>query len=174
MSTTTTSGTEKAAMGAKMFQLSPAGLAEVQKELKRYETKESAIIPSLYIAQRENSGWVNVEVIRELSRVMDIPEARINEVFKFYTMFNQKPVGKYHVQVCTNISCSLEGGRELAAHICKELDTKLGQVSSDGRFTINRVECLGSCGTAPMMQVNDNYFEKLTPESAMNLLREMK
>lgn len=156
------------------FQLSPAGLAEVQKELKRYETKESAIIPSLYVAQRENKGWVNVDVIRELSRVMEIPEARINEVFKFYTMFNQKPVGKYHVQVCTNISCSVEGGRELASHICKELGVKYDEVSADGRFTVSRVECLGSCGTAPMMQVNDNYHEKLTPESAMNLLRGMK
>lgn len=156
------------------FQLSPAGLAEVQKEIKRYETKESAIIPALYVAQRENNGWVSVEVIRELSKVMEIPEARINEVFKFYTMFNQKPVGKYHVQVCTNISCALEGGRELADSLCKELKVKLGEVSSDGRFTVSRVECLGSCGTAPMMQVNDNYYEKLTTESAMNLLRGMK
>lgn len=156
------------------FQLSPAGLAEVQKELKRYETKESAIIPSLYVAQRENGGWVNVNVIRELSRVMEIPEARINEVFKFYTMFNQEPVGKYHVQVCTNISCAIEGGRELASHICKELGVHLNEITKDGRFTVSRVECLGSCGTAPMMQVNDDYHEKLTPESAMNLLRGMK
>lgn len=156
------------------FQLSPSGLAEVQKELKRYETKESAIIPSLYVAQRENKGWVNVDVIRELSRVMDIPEARIEEVFTFYTMFNQRPVGKYHVQVCTNISCAIEGGRELASAICKDLGVKLDEVSADGRFTVSRVECLGSCGTAPMMQVNDKYHEKLTPESAMNLLRGMK
>lgn len=156
------------------FQLSAAGLAEVQKELKRYEAKESAIIPALYIAQKENKGWVNAEVVLELARVMELPESRINEVFKFYTMFNQKPVGKYHVQVCTNISCSLEGGRELAHHICKELDVHPDEVSKDGRFTVSRVECLGSCGTAPMMQVNDDYHEKLTPESAMNLLRGMK
>ena len=157
-----------------MFQLSPAGLAEVQKELKRYEVIESAIIPSLYIAQRENKGWVNVDVIRELSRVMAIPEARIEEVFTFYTMFNQKPVGTYHVQVCCNISCAVEGGRELAAALCKDLGVKFDEVSADGRFTVSKVECLGSCGTAPMMQVNDKYHEKLTPESAMNLLRGMK
>lgn len=157
-----------------MVKFSEQALAEIQKELKRYETKESAIIPALYIAQKENKGWINVDVIRELSKVMDIPEARINEVFKFYTMFNQEPVGKFHVQVCTNISCAVEGGRELANHICKELDVKYGEVSKDGRFTVTRVECLGSCGTAPMMQVNDRYYEKLTPESAMNLLRGMK
>lgn len=156
------------------FKLSPESLKAVQLELARYETKESAIIPSLFIAQKENSGWVNTAVIRELSGVMGIPESKINEVFKFYTMFNQEPVGKYHVQVCTNISCALEGGRELAKHICKELKVEFGQVSDDRRFTVSHVECLGSCGTAPMMQVNDRYYESLTPESAMNLLREMK
>lgn len=157
-----------------MFQLSPEGLAAVKKELTRYESKDSAIIPSLYIAQKENKGWVSDEVIHHLSQVMDIPDARIYEVFKFYTMFNQKPVGKYHVQVCTNISCALNGSRELANHLCKEMKIGYDQVTEDGRFTISKVECLGSCGTAPMMQVNDTYYENLTPESAMNILRGMK
>ncbi len=157
-----------------MFELSAEGKAAVKKELDRYESKDSAIIPSLYIAQKENQGWVNTEVINHLSKIMDIPESKITEVFKFYTMFNQKPVGKHHVQVCANISCALNGGRELAAHICKELGTKLDEVSKDGRFTVSKVECLGSCGTAPMMQVNDKYYENLTPESAMNILRGMK
>lgn len=157
-----------------MFQLSQEGISAVKKELSRYETKESAIIPSLYIAQKENKGWVSKEVISNLSGIMDIPESKINEVFKFYTMFNQKPVGKYHVQVCTNISCALEGGRELSNHLCHELKVKLGEVTEDGRFTVNRVECLGSCGTAPMMQVNDKYYENLTNESAMNILRGLK
>lgn len=157
-----------------MFSLSEEAKKEIQKELKRYESIDSAIIPSLYIAQKENKGWINNEVILALSQALDIPESRINEVFKFYTMFNQKPVGKYHVQVCTNISCALEGGRELAHHICKELGVGTGQITSDGRFTVSKVECLGSCGTAPMMQVNEKYYEKLTPESAMNLLRGMK
>lgn len=157
-----------------MFQLSQEGLEKVKTELKRYETKESAIIPSLYIAQKENKGWVSAEVITYLSKVMDLPESRINEVFKFYTMFNQKPVGKYHIQVCTNISCALEGSRELASHICKELKTQYDHVTEDGRFTVSKVECLGSCGTAPMMQVNDKYYENLTFDSAMNILRGMK
>lgn len=157
-----------------MFTLSEQGLANVRKELARYEAKESAIIPSLYIAQKENKGFITPDIITHLAKVMEIPEARINEVFKFYTMFNQKPVGKYHVQVCTNISCALEGGREMANHICHELGVKLNEVTPDGRFTVSRVECLGSCGTAPMMQVNDTYHEKLTPETAMNLLRGMK
>jgi NADH-quinone oxidoreductase subunit E len=157
-----------------MFKLSEDGLKKVKSELARYEAKESAIIPSLYVAQQENKGWVSDDVIEHLSTVMDIPIARINEVFKFYTMFNQKPVGKYHVQVCCNISCALNGSRELAGHIEHELGVKPGDVTTDGRFCVTRVECLGSCGTAPMMQVNDEYYENLTPESAMNILRGMK
>lgn len=157
-----------------MFQLSSEGLSKIKKELSRYEAKDSAIIPALYIAQSENKGWISEEVIKTLSQVMEIPESKINEVFKFYTMFNQKPVGKHHVQVCTNISCALNGARELASYLCKELKVAFDQVSEDGRFTVSKVECLGSCGTAPMMQVNETYYENLTPESAMNILRGMK
>jgi NADH-quinone oxidoreductase subunit E len=113
-------------------------------------------------------------VIDHLAQVMDLPAAKINEVFKFYTMFNQKPVGKHHIQVCCNISCALNGARELAYHITKELKTEFDQVTSDGRFTVSKVECLGSCGTAPMMQINETYFENLTHESAMNIIRGLK
>ncbi len=157
-----------------MFKLSEESLKKVKHELTRYETRESAIIPCLYLAQKENKGWVSEDVIQHLSEVMDLPQSRINEVFRFYTMFNQKPVGKYHVQVCTNISCALNGGRELFATLLKELSVKQGEVTTDGRFTLNHVECLGSCGTAPMMQINDEYYENLTPQSAMSILRGMK
>lgn len=157
-----------------MFELSTEGLTKVKSELKRYETKESAIIPSLFIAQAENKGWVSEEVIHHLAKVMDIPASRIAEVATFYTMFNKKPVGKYHVQVCTNISCCLNGGRELADHISKELKSDFDQMTEDSRFTVSKVECLGSCSTAPMMQVNETYYENLTPESAMNILRGLK
>lgn len=157
-----------------MFTLSPEGKTAVLAELKRYEVIESAIIPALYIAQKENKGWISKDVIHHLSEVMKIPESKITEVFQFYTMFNQQPVGQYHVQVCTNISCAANGGRELANHLCKEIRVQLGEVSKDGKFTVSRAECLGSCGTAPMMQVNDRYYENLTAESAMNILRGLK
>jgi NADH-quinone oxidoreductase subunit E len=157
-----------------MFQLSTEGLTKVKSELARYEAKESAIIPALYIAQKENKGWVNEDVIHHLSKVMDIPESRITEVFKFYTMFNQKPVGRHHIQVCTNISCALNGSREMANYICKELKVGFDQVSEDGKYTVSKVECLGSCGTAPMMQINEFYHENLTPETAMNTIRGLK
>lgn len=157
-----------------MFQLSAEAKQQVLTELTRYESKESAVLPALYIAQRENQGFINAEVIKALSTVMDIPESHINEVFTFYTMYNKAPIGKYHVQVCRTLSCMLNGAKELTSHLCKELNVKLNDVTGDGRFTVSESECLGSCGTAPMMQVNDRYYENLTPESAMNLLRGMK
>ena len=156
-----------------MFKLSSEGEAFVKKELTRYETKRSAIIPCLYKVQEENDGWVSPEAVEYLSQVMDLPSAWINEVLKFYTMFNQKPVGKLHVQVCCNISCSMNGGRELASHLAKEFNVKDGEVSKDGNVTITRVECLGSCGTAPMMQVNDNYYENLTHDKAVSVIKEL-
>ena len=157
-----------------MFQLSSDGKQKVLNELKRYESKQSAVLPALYIGQKENNGFINAEVIKELSKVMDIPEAQINEVFTFYSMYNKEKVGKYHVQVCRTLSCMLNGAEELTAHLCTELNVKLNEVTTDGRFTISEVECLGSCGTAPMMQIGNKYHENLTPESAMNLLRGMK
>ncbi len=157
-----------------MFQLSTEAKQQVLNELKRYESKESAVLPALYIGQRENNGFINAEVIKALSNVMEIPESHINEVFTFYTMYNKQPIGKYHIQVCRTLSCMLNGAKELTSHLCKELNVKLNDVTGDGRFTVSEAECLGSCGTAPMMQINDRYYENLTPESAMNLLRGMK
>jgi NADH-quinone oxidoreductase subunit E len=155
-----------------MFTLSAESENLIKRELTRYETRYSAIIPSLFIVQKEK-GWVPPEAVIHLSRLMELPEAHINEVLFFYTMFNKKPVGKVHAQVCTNISCSMNGGRELVAHLCKTFKVKEGEVSADGKITVSRAECLGSCDTAPMMQANDQYLENLTPEDAVRKLREM-
>ncbi len=155
-----------------LFSLSAEGQEIVKKELTRYETPYSAIIPALYRVQKEN-GWVPEAAVPYLSGLMGIPQAHINEVLYFYTMFNKKPVGKLHVQVCCNISCSMNGGRELADSLCKAFNVKYGEVSANQKITISRVECLGSCDTAPMMQVNDQYLENLTPELALKKLKEM-
>lgn len=157
-----------------MFQLSNETKEMIKKELSRYESKRSAIIPCLYLVQKENDGWINADAIARLSEAMDLPEAQIQEVFSFYTMFNQKPVGKYHVQVCCNISCAMNGARELLDQLCSTFQVKVGEVTSDGRFSFSPVECLGSCGTAPMMQVNDDYLEDLDLEKATMKLRELK
>lgn len=155
-----------------MFKLSAEGQEFVKKELTRYETPYSAIIPALYRVQKEN-GWVPEDAVLHLSQLMNLPAAHINEVLYFYTMFNKKPVGKLHVQVCANISCAMNGGRELADALCKRFNVKYDEVSADKKITVSRVECLGSCDTAPMMQVNDKYLENLTPELAIKKLTEM-
>jgi NADH-quinone oxidoreductase subunit E len=157
-----------------MFELSNEGKEFVKKELARYETIESAIIPSLYRVQKENKGWVSEDAIAHLSQLMNIPEARINEVFHFYTMFNKKPVGKYHVQVCCNVACAMAGTREITDAFLDEYQIEEGEMTKDGRFTFTRVECLGACDKAPMMQINEDYHEDLTPESARKLLKDLK
>lgn len=157
-----------------MFELSLEGQDYVKKELVRYETKRSAILPCLYRAQKENGGWVSPEVVKYLSEVMEVPEAQIEEVRTFYTMFNSHPVGKYHVQVCCNISCSLNGGRELMSALLQEFNAREDELTSDGKFTFTRVECLGSCGTAPMMQVNEDYHEDLNISKSIEILKGLK
>ncbi|MCH2532878.1 MAG: NAD(P)H-dependent oxidoreductase subunit E [Bdellovibrionales bacterium] len=156
-----------------MFKLSDSGIEFIKKELERYESKLSAIIPALYRVQKEH-GWVSPDAVVFLAEIMDIPESQINEVLKFYTMFNQKPVGKKHVQVCCNLSCAMNGGRELVDHLCKSFNVKPGEVSEDGQVTVTAVECLGSCGTAPMMQVNDAYYENLNHESAVEIIKKLE
>lgn len=164
------------------FKLSNDGKTKVLAELKRYESKQSSVLPALYIAQAENKGHITPAVIRELSQVMDIPESQINEVFSFYTMYNKKAVGKYHVQICRTLSCMLNGAEELTDHICTQLGVKLGDVTADGQFTVTEAECLGSCGTAPMMQITgsgeangyDKYHEDLSKETAMSIIRGLK
>ncbi|MAE75178.1 MAG: NADH-quinone oxidoreductase subunit E [Bdellovibrionaceae bacterium] len=157
-----------------MFQLSPAGIDFVKTELNRYETKRSAILPCLYKVQEENGGWVSPEAVNHLADVMDIPAAHINEVLYFYTMYNKKPVGRLHVQVCATISCAMNGARELAKHICDKYQVKEGEISDDGMVTVTKVECLGSCGTAPMMQIGNAYYENLTKESAIEVIEDLK
>lgn len=158
-----------------MFQLSKDGLEFVKKEMARYETKLSAIIPSLFKAQDENGGWVSPEVVDHLSQVMDIPPAHIEEVLDFYTMFNKQPVGRYHIQVCGNITCAMNGGREIISHLCKKLNVAQGEMTKDGKFTVSQAECLGSCDTAPVLQINrQSYNEKLTMDKVDQLISSLK
>ncbi len=154
-------------------ELSAKGKEFIKKELARYETIESAIIPALYQAQEEY-GYITPPVIDELSKLMGIPQSRISEVASFYTMFNKTPVGKYHIQVCTNIVCACVGARETLNYICDKVGVKPGEISKDGRFTVSGVECLGSCDTAPMAQINDEYHENLDHQKIDKLLESLR
>lgn len=145
----------------------------IKKELTRYETKRSAILPCLYRIQKENKGWIPPQAISQLSKYMELPESYINEVLLFYTMYNTKPIGKLHVQICCNISCSMNGAQELATHLCKSFNVKEGEVSADGLVTITRVECLGACDIAPMAQVNDTYIGPLKKETIIEEIKKL-
>ena len=155
------------------FKLSSEAKAFIKKEMIRYEDKLSAVLPALYQVQRDH-GWISMEAVQSLSAFMNIPEAHINEVLQFYTMFNKKPVGKYHIQICCNLTCSLFQARELVEHTCSRLSVEEGEVSVDGRFTISRVECLGSCDNAPAAQINDKYYDKIDKEKMNTLLETLK
>jgi len=142
---------------------------ELEAILSRYPDKEAAILPALHLAQRE-FGYVSDEAIVCVAEILGFTPARIEGVANFYTMYNRKPVGKYHLQICRNISCSLLGAEHLIEHVSKKLGILPGETTPDGKFTLSKVECLGSCGTAPVLQLNDDYHENLTEEKVDALL----
>lgn len=112
--------------------------------------------------------------MKEIASLLNLPESHVIGVATFYTMFNKKPVGKYHLQVCTNVSCGLLGAEKISEYICKKLGVEMGGTTPDKKFTVSEVECLGSCGTAPMMQINDDYHENLTSEKIDKILQDLK
>jgi NADH-quinone oxidoreductase E subunit len=126
-------------------------------------------LPSLYVAQGEQ-GYVTQEAMAEIARILEIPPTQVYEAATFYTMYNKKPVGKYHIQVCANLSCSLLGADDLVEYLSGKLGIKKGETTEDKRFTLTTVQCLGSCGTAPMLQLNDDYHEDLTEEKIDKIL----
>lgn len=156
-----------------MFKLEEKRINKIKAEMERYETKQSAIIPALYQVQEEY-GWISTEALDFLAELMNIPVAEIKEVFTFYTMFNKKPSGKYHLQVCTNISCSMARSRELADYMCNKLGVELGEMTADGKFSVSRVECLGSCDTAPVMQSNFDYHENLNEAKVDQIIEKLQ
>ncbi len=142
---------------------------------KRYLKKRSAVMDALMAVQRDSGGNLTKEDMAEVAAILDLKPVAVNEIAAFYTMYNfRKPVGKYHIQVCRNISCSLLGAEHLIKHMEKVLDIETGGTTKDNRFTLNTVECLGSCGTAPMMQINDDYHENLTGEKIDEILKSLE
>ncbi|MFZ5918459.1 MAG: NADH-quinone oxidoreductase subunit NuoE [Chloroflexota bacterium] len=149
-------------------------LKEKIEQLKtRYPRPKSALLPALQLAQRAHDGWLSDEVLVEVAQVMGLPPAEVRSVASFYTMFNRRPVGKHLVQVCTNLSCSLLGAEHIVEHLKRVLGIEVGGTTPDGLFTLLEVECLGSCGTAPMMQIDDAYYENLTVERLDEILSEL-
>ncbi len=147
-------------------------LALVNKIMKRYpEGKhKSALLPVLHIAQAEFGGWLSPETMDYVASVLKIKPVEVYEVASFYSMFNLKPVGKCLLEICRTSSCWARGAEDVVKHLEKRLGIKEGETTADGMFTIKTVECLGSCGTAPMMQVGASFHENLTLEKVNSLL----
>lgn len=144
--------------------LSAAAEARIPELVKRYPSSKSAVMPALYVAQAE-LGWITPEAIAWVADRLSLPPSHVYEVASFYTMYYKRPVGKYHIQVCRTLSCALCGAAKLTEYLRSRLRLKPHEIGSDGMWSFEEVECLGSCGTAPMVQINDVYFENLTPES---------
>ena len=155
------------------FKFTDDNLKRVNESLAKYPHKRAAIMPVLYIAQEQN-GFISGEVMTEVANLLEITPEDVLGVVTFYTMYHQQPMGKYHIQVCTNISCMLKGGYEIYDRVKEKLGLDNMQVSPDKLFSLEEVECMGSCGTAPMLAVNEDYFENLTKESTDQIIESLK
>jgi NADH-quinone oxidoreductase subunit E len=149
----------------KAVAFSEATLEKVQLLIKRYPEgqQKSALLPVLHIAQEELGGYLGVDVMDYVAGLLGVQPIEVYEVATFYSMFNLEKVGKYVIEVCQTGPCSLAGGEEILGHLVETLKIKPGETTADGLFTLKTVECLGSCGTSPVMQINTEFYEKLTP-----------
>ncbi|MBS1557128.1 MAG: NADH-quinone oxidoreductase subunit NuoE [Bacteroidetes bacterium] len=155
---------------------SPDTLAVAKKIIARYPEgrQKSALIPILHLAQAEFNGWLSPEAMDYVASILNIKPIEVYEVVTFYSMFNTKPVGKCLLEVCQTSSCWLRGSNEIIDHLKKKLNINVGETTADGMFTLKTVECLGSCGTAPMLQCGADFHENLTIEKVDSLLEKLK
>ena len=146
--------------------------AEIDRHLAKYpmDRKRSAILPLMFIVQRERGGWLDPPGVAYLADRLGVRITDIWEVATFYSMINTEPVGRYHIQICKTLSCKILGADKIVDHCSQKLGIKPGETTPDGQFTISLVECLGSCGTAPMLQVGFDYHENLTPEKVEEII----
>lgn len=151
------------------FALSPEREKHVEEILSRYPNSKAACIPVLHVCQEQN-GWISEEVMQFVADRLSLSTAHVKGVVTFYTLFNKEPVGKHQVWVCRTLSCALRGSDEILHHCEKRLGVSPGQTTKDGKVTLRTAECLASCGTAPMMQVDKDYYENLTTAEVDRIL----
>ena len=159
-----------------MFEWSETNFSKAKKIIEKYPSgrKQSAVIPLLDLAQRQNKGWLNKKALEKVAETLSMSFIRVLEVATFYSMFNLKPIGKNYIQICRTTPCWLRGSDKLL-NIAKEVTgCSLGETSKDKKFTVVEVECLGACCNAPMVQINDDYFEDLNEDNFKRLLINLK
>ena len=148
---------------------SEEALAEYREILTHYPERRAALMATLWLAQRE-FGWLSPAVQAYVAELMELPVAWAEGVVSFYTMYYRRPMGRHHIQVCTNVSCYLRGAEDIFGAISKRLDIGHGQTTNDRLFSLDRAECLGSCGTAPMLQLGDDFHENLDVDQVLAML----
>ena len=152
---------------------SAAALAEYREILPRYPTRRAALMPTLWLAQRE-FGWLSLPVLEYVAELMELPLAWVTSVASFYTMYWKEPKGRWHIQLCRNLSCALRGAIDIQRALEDRLGIRDGERSADGRFSFEEVECLASCGTAPCLQINNaDYYENLDVPRALALIERL-
>ena len=158
------------------FEFNKENQKKIEEILKKYpeDRKKSAVMPLLDLAQRQNNNYISQAVIATIAETLEMPEIRVYEVASFYTMYNLKPVGKYLIQFCKTTPCMLRGIDQIEKAVKKKLNIGSEETTEDGLFTLKNVECLGACVNAPMIQINDDYFEDLTSESFLKIIEDLK
>ncbi len=162
------------APGGTPFAFTPEMEAEAQRIIAKYPPgrQASAVLPLLYLVQRQE-GWVPPAALDRVADYLGMPPIRVYEVATFYTMFNLKPVGRHHVQVCTNLSCWLRGSDAIVDAVQERFGIRIGETTADGEVTLSEVECMGACVNAPMMQVGDDFYEDLTADTALKVIEDL-
>ncbi|MBK7378749.1 MAG: NAD(P)H-dependent oxidoreductase subunit E [Ignavibacteriales bacterium] len=155
------------------FTFTQQNLEKIDQILKKYPTKKAALMPLLWLAQEQN-GFISGEVMKSVASILEVSLEEVLGVVTFYTMYHQHEMGKYHFQVCTNVSCLLRGGYDIWNHVRSKLEIENGQVTSDKKFSLEEVECMGSCGSAPMMAVNEDYYENLSLDQVDQIIESFK
>ncbi|KAH7916004.1 NdufV2, NADH dehydrogenase 24 kd subunit [Hygrophoropsis aurantiaca] len=155
------------------FEFNADNLKKAEEIISRYppQYRKAAVIPLLDLGQRQNKGWTSISVMNYVAKLLGMPPMRVYEVATFYTMFNREPIGDNFVQVCTTTPCMLRGSTDILQATCSHLGgIKPGETTKDGKFTVIEVECQGACSNAPMIVVNDDFYEDLTPETTKKVL----
>ena len=160
----------------KDFTFNAVNLSKAKEILKIYPKnyKESSIMPLLSIAQYQNDGWLPKKAIEYVSKFLNVPEIKVLEIATFYSMYNLSPVGKNHIEVCTTSPCMLRGSDEILVKLKKLTGISTGEISKDCFFSLNKVECLGACVNAPVVKINENYFEDLNLQSVEELINKLR
>lgn len=172
---TPTSYTDQIVYTDEVAEFAPEIIDEMKAHAAKYppDRSRSALIPLLMLVQRER-GYVDNAGVNFLAKFLDLAVTDVWETATFYSMLNVRPVGKYHIQICKTLSCKIMGEPDITDHICSKLGITPGETTEDGKFTVSLVECLGSCGTAPMMQIGFDYHEDLTLEKVDKIIEDCK